>query len=47
MNLRCKVTLLSHGRGLSAEKCGKDVVNIDRRLCVKHEADRIRLGGRP
>lgn len=41
----CKVTVLRVGSGNHPGRCGKDVVRHG--LCVKHLADRIRLGGTP
>lgn len=43
----CKVTLPSSGVGKNEYPCGQPVVNTASGLCIKHEADRIRLGGKP
>lgn len=44
----CKVTLIPQKlREQMKTPCGQPVVNVDHQTCVKHEADRLRLGVRP
>lgn len=48
MNTGCKVTLIPQEfKARNPGKCGQPIVNVERRLCAQHEADRIRLGGTP